>query len=448
MHDDLRDAVDRLMPDLREELDTLVRIPSVSAAGYDPAEVRRSAELTASLFAAAGIEDVRLLEIDGSHPAVFAQIPAPEGAPTVLLYAHHDVQPPGPAGEWDTSAFEPSERDGRVYGRGTSDDKAGIVVHTGAIRAFNGRPPVGVKVLIEGEEEIGSAHLADFLDTYHDLLAADVIVIADAGNWATGTPTLTTSLRGLVDCVVEVRTLKHAVHSGGFGGTIPDAITTLARLLATLHDKNGEVAVPGLLASDDTSLDLTEEELRAQAQPVAGMQLIGSGSITSRLWTKPAISVLALDAPPLTEAINQLVPMARAKVSLRIAPGDDPQRAMGILVHHLEAHVEWGAQVIVTPGSTGEAFELDATGPAYSAFREAFSAAWGTETKEMGEGGSIPFVADFAERYPEASILLTGVADPSSRAHGPNESLDLSELRNGVLAEAIALRLLAETVSG
>lgn len=444
MHNDLRDAVDRLMPALREDLDSLVRIPSVSAPGYDPGEVRRSADFTASLLSTAGFGDVQTLEIEGAHPAVFAYIPAPDGAPTVLLYAHHDVQPPGPAHEWETEAFEPFERDGRVYGRGTSDDKAGIVVHTGAIRAFDGTPPVGVKVLIEGEEEIGSAHLGDFLEKYHELLAADVIVIADAGNWAVGTPTLTTSLRGLVDCVVEVRTLKHAVHSGGFGGAIPDAITTLARLLATLHDANGEVTVPGLVASDETALDLTEAELRTQALPVDGIELIGSGSIASRLWTKPAISVLAIDAPPLSEAINQLVPVARAKVSLRIAPGDDPQRAMGSLAKHLESQVEWGAQVTITPGSTGEAFELDTTGPAYDAFREAFSAAWDAETQEMGVGGSIPFVADFAERYPDAPILLTGVADPISRAHGPNESLDLDELRNGVLAEAIALRLLAE----
>jgi acetylornithine deacetylase/succinyl-diaminopimelate desuccinylase-like protein len=443
MHNDLRDTVDRLMPALEEDLKALVRIPSVSASGYDPDEVRRSADFTAALLSAAGFPEVRLLEIDGAHPAVFAEIPAPPGAPTVLLYAHHDVQPPGPAADWEIHAFEPFERDGRLYGRGSSDDKAGIVVHVGAIRAHDGKPPVGVKVLVEGEEEIGSAHLGEFLETFQDLLAADVIVIADAGNWEVGTPTFTTSLRGLVDCTVEVRTLRYAVHSGSFGGAIPDAITTLARLLATLHDANGEVSVPGLVEEDATSLHLTEAELRAQAEPVDGITPIGSGSITSRLWTKPAISVLAVDAPPLAEAINQLVPVARAKVSLRIAPGDDPQRAMNALVTHLESHVEWGAEVIVTPGTTGEAFALDTTGAAYDAFRRAFNEAWATETVEMGVGGSIPFVADFAGRYPGATILLTGVADPKSRAHGPNESQDLAELRNGVLAEAIALRLLA-----
>jgi acetylornithine deacetylase/succinyl-diaminopimelate desuccinylase-like protein len=335
-------------------------------------------------------------------------------------------------------------RDGRLYGRGTSDDKAGVIVHAGAIRALGGKPPVGVKVLIEGEEEIGSAHLGDFLDTYQETLAADVIVILDAGNWDVGVPTLTTSLRGLVDCTVEIRTLKYAVHSGVFGGVIPDAITTLARLLATLHDEKGKVAVAGLVTDDDTELQLSEGELRAQAESVTGLELLGSGSITSRIWTKPSISVLAIDAPPLAEAINQLVPVARAKVSMRIAPGDDPARAMTALVSHLEANVEWGAEVTITPGATGEAFALDTSGSVYDVFRQAFAEAWGAETVEMGEGGSIPFVADFAERYPNATILLTGVADPASRAHGPNESQDLNEVRNGVLAEAIALRLLGQ----
>ena len=445
MHDDLREAVDQLIPDLESDLAELVRIPSVSAPGYEPGEVRRSAEFTAGLLESAGCATVKTLEIDGAHPAVFGEIPAPEGAPTVLLYAHHDVQPPGPAEDWDGDAFEPFVRDGRMYGRGASDDKAGIIVHTGAIRALGGRPPVGVKVLVEGEEEIGSAHLASFLDRYQDLLAADVIVIADVGNWAKGTPTLTTSLRGLVDCTVEVRTLRNAVHSGGFGGAVPDAITTLARLLATLHNEKGQVAVSGLVSADDTSLHLTDDELRTQAEAIPGLELLGTGSITSRLWTQPALSVVAVDAPPLSEAINQLVPVARAKISLRIAPGDDPQQAMRALQEHLEDHVPWGAELTITPGAMGAAIALDTDGLAGDAFREAFAVAWGATTEEMGVGGSIPFVADFAQRYPEAAILLTGVADPSSRAHGPNESQDLDELRNGVLAEAIALRLLART---
>lgn len=444
MHEDLRSNVEKLLPELLEDLDDLIRVPSVSAPGYDPAEVQNSAEMTRRLLSAAGLADARLLEIDGAHPAVYASSPAPPGAPTVLLYAHHDVQPPGPDEEWDTPPFEPIHRGGRVYGRGSSDDKANIIVHVGAIRSFSGTLPVGVKVLVEGEEEIGSTHLGQFLDRYQELLAADVIVIADTGTWDVGVPTLTTSLRGLVDCVVEVRTLQYAVHSGGFGGAVPDAITALARLLATLHDDKGEVVVAGLVSRDETTLDLTEEQLREQAESVAGIELIGSGSITSRLWTKPAISVVAIDAPPIAEAINQLVPMARAKVSLRIAPGDDPQRAMAALHKHLEENVPWGAEISVVPGATGEAFAGATEGWAWDAFREALTEAWGAPTAAMGIGGSIPFVAYLAARFPEASILLTGVADPGSRAHGPNESQDLTELRNGMLAEAIALRLLAE----
>ena len=318
-----------------------MRIPSVSAAGYDPAEVRRSAEATAGLLRAAGMQSVRLLELEGAHPAVYGEIPGPAGSPTVLLYAHHDVQPPGPREEWTSAAFEPVERDGRLYGRGSSDDKAGIVVHLGAIEAHGGKPPVGVKVFVEGEEEIGSDHLEMFIEKYHELLAADAIVIADSSNIETGRPSLTTSLRGLVDCDVEVRTLDQAVHSGGAGGVVPDALTTLARLLSTLHDDEGRVAIPGLVSRTAEPI-FAEEWWRDVLGVAAGVDLIGEGSIESRLWMQPAISVLALDAPPVAEAINQLVPVARAKVSMRLAPRSEPsdgtegthgpphrQRAMG-----------------------------------------------------------------------------------------------------------------------
>ncbi len=443
MHDDLRSAVDDLFPSLQNTLETLVRIPSISAPGFDSSEVRRSAEVVASLLSEAGFQDVRLLEVEGAHPAVFGEIPAPEGAPTVLLYAHHDVQPVGNLSDWDRDPFEPVELDGRLLGRGSSDDKAGIVVHLGAVMAHEGRPPVGVKVIVEGEEEVGSTHLGDFLAGYRDQLEADVIVIADSGNWRIGQPALTTSLRGLVDCTVEVRTLRYAIHSGQFGGVIPDALTVLSRLLATLHDGDGNVAIPGLVASASDDLDLTESELREQADTVTGLELIGSGSLTSRMWMQPAIAVLAIDAPPVSDAVNALVPAARAKVSLRIAPGDSPERAMSALVAHLEQHVEWGAEVVVTPGATGDAFALETTGRTTEAFRTAFEEAWGREPVDMGVGGSIPFVAAFSEAYPEATILLTGVADPTSRAHGPNESVELDDVKKGTLAEAVALRLLA-----
>lgn len=444
MHGDLTARVHDLFPSLTEMLADLVRIPSVSAHGYPAEEVRRSAEHVAGILRDSGFSNVELLELEGAHPAVFGEIPGPEGAPTVLLYAHHDVQPPGPAEEWRTGPFEPFIADGRMYGRGVSDDKAGIVMHLGAVAAFDGKLPVGVKVFFEGEEEIGSAHLGGFLDRYAELLAADVIVIGDSGNWRVGQPALTTSLRGLVSCVVEVRTAANAVHSGMYGGAFPDALTTLARLLATLHDEEGNVAVSGLVAYEADPLDLTEEEVRDQMGTVPGLHSIGDGGLTSRLWTKPAISVLAVDAPPIAEAINQLVPVARAKVSMRIAPGQDPSAAMNALRAHLLENVPWGADITFVSSEMGSAFHLAISGPAPTAWKEAMREVWGTEVVEMGVGGSIPFVADFSNRYPDAAILLTGPGDPTSAVHAPNESQHLGDLEKSVLAEAMALALLAE----
>lgn len=439
----LREAIEALFPITRDHLDRLIRISSVSAPGFDPAHVRESANVAAEILEAAGMPDVRLLEVDGVHPAAYGHLPPPDGAPTVLLYAHHDVQPPGDPEGWESPAFEPVERAGRLYGRGSSDDKCGVVMHEAAIRAHDARPPVGVTVFIEGEEEIGSEHLGQFLDRYGDLLRADVFVLADGANWRVGQPALTTSLRGLVDCVVEVRTLQHGQHSGVYGGPIPDALTVLSRLLATLHDESGRVAIPGLLEGDADPLDLTEDELRRQAACVPGLELLGEGNLTSRMWRRPAVAVLAIDAPRVQEASNTLVPSARAKVSLRLAPGDDPDRAMSALVEHLESHVSWGAEISVIPGARAHPHALEPTGPAFDSARAAFTEAWGTEPVEMGIGGTIPFVAAFADAFPDAAILVTGVGDPDSRAHGTNESIDLEELRRACLAEALILERLA-----
>jgi acetylornithine deacetylase/succinyl-diaminopimelate desuccinylase-like protein len=443
MHDDLRSAVDELFPSLRADLEDLIRIPSVSAAAYDPAELVRSAEATAALLREAGFPEVCLLEVAGAHPAVFAEIPAPPGRPTVLLYAHHDVQPPGPDGEWETAPFEPLELNGRLLGRGSSDDKAGIVVHAGAVGAFGGRPPVGVKVFVEGEEEVGSEHLPAYLAEYGNRLRADLIVIADSGNWKVGRPALTTSLRGNIAVTVEVRALRSGVHSGLAGGPIPDALTILTRILATLHDEHGAVAVPGLVGYESDPLDLTEDDVRSDFGVLPSVRLIGEGALTSRMWTKPSISVLAIDAPPVAHAINQLLATARAKVSLRTAPGQEGAAAFAALRDHVLAADAWGAEVTVTEVERGAAFRADTSDPRIGAFRNGLAAAWGTEVAEIGIGGSIPFVADFQRLFPEAAIVLTGVIDPTSAAHGPNESVDLGDLRNAVLGEAIALRLLA-----
>ena len=439
--EDLRAAVRDVLPSVRADLEALVRIPSVSADPSREGDVRRSAEATADLFRDEGFDDVQILSSNGGAPAVVARKPAPAGRPTVLLYAHHDVQPVGDLDAWDSEPFVPTERGDRLYGRGAADDKAGIAAHLAAIRAHGNDLPVGVTVFVEGEEEVGSPTLAAFLAEHKDLLRADVIVIADSANWDIGAPALTTSLRGLVDVFVEVSTLEHGVHSGLWGGVAPDALTTLVRLLATLHDDEGNVAVEGLVSGPAADVDYPEDRVRAEAAIRDGVHLIGSGSLVERLWTKPAIAVIGLDATPTADASNTLIPSARAKVSLRIAPGDSAESAQGRLTLHLEKHVPWGAQITVMPGrSNGEPSVIKADGPAYDAARAAFREAWdGTDPIDMGMGGSIPFIAAFQEAFPEAAVLVTGVEDPDTRAHGANEGLHLKEFERVCLAETLLL---------
>lgn len=436
------------MPRLEELLATLIRMRSVSADGYDPSGVREAGATIVGLLDEAGFDNAQLLESSNGHPAVFAELPGPDGALKVLLYAHYDVQPPGPIEEWETGPFEPVERNGRLYGRGASDDKAGIVMHLGAIAAHGDDLPVGVQLFLEGEEEAGSEGLPEILEKYSDILDPDVIVIGDGGNWEVGTPAFISSLRGIVSVKLELRTLESAVHSGLYGGVVPDALIALSRLLATLHDDAGIVAVEGLVSEEiDESLEVPEEMIRAQTGAVDGLDLIGAGSIPSRLWTRPSISVLAIDAPPVSEAIGQLVPVTRAKVSMRIPPGQDTAAALEALKAHLAANVPWGAQLSFYAEESGHPTVLPTDNFAVEAWQEAFREAFGKEAVEMGAGGSIPFIATFAELFPEAPILVVGAGDPTSAIHAPNESQDLGDLEKATLAEAIALRLLAERAS-
>jgi cysteinylglycine-S-conjugate dipeptidase len=444
MTSDVRAAVERVLPGVREDLERLIRIPSVSADPTASGHVRASAEAVVALLRGCDMEDVQILEVEGGAPAVVARKPAPPGKPTVLLYGHHDVQPTGDPAEWTSPPFEPVEREGRLYGRGAADDKAGVMVHIAALRAFGNNPPVGVTVFVEGEEELGSPTLGPFLSRYGDLLIADVIVLADSGNWDLGVPALTTSLRGLIDCFVEVQVLDHPVHSGMYGGVVMDALTTLCRLLATLHDDNGTVAISGLASGSAAPLDLSEERLRAEAGILDGIELIGTGPFVDRLWAKPTATVLAIDTTRIADASNTLLATAKAKVSVRLAPGDDAKSAMDKLVGHLTTHAPFGARVTVTPISYGEPFQIDARGPRYDAARAAFQEAWGRAPVDMGVGGTIPFVAEFAEAFPEAAILVTGVEDPDSRAHGFDESLHLDEYSKACLAEALLLEKLAD----
>jgi acetylornithine deacetylase/succinyl-diaminopimelate desuccinylase-like protein len=445
--DDLREALRDVLPQVRTDLERLVRIPSVSADPAAASHVRASADEVARQLDESGLPEVEVLSA-GGLPAAVGRRPASAGAPTVLLYAHHDVQPVGDVALWSSDPFVAEERNGRLFGRGAADDKAGVAVHCAALRMLHatgslGDGGVGVVVLVEGEEEIGSPTLPALLTEHRDSLAADVLILADSMNWRVGVPALTTSLRGGVSVVVEVATLEHGLHNGVYGGPLPDALTTLARLLATLHDDQGDVAVRGLVGESADPLDLTEDRFRAEAGVLDGVRLIGTGTLTSRLWTRPAISVVGIDAPPVDAAGMVLVPSARAKLALRMGPGDDAHAARDALVAHLEAHVPWGARLKVTAGEPVAPFRASTSGRAHAAARSAFADAWGVSPVEVGVGGSIGFLAPFVRAFPEAEVLITGVEDPDTRAHAPDESLHLADFERACLAEALLLRRLA-----
>jgi acetylornithine deacetylase/succinyl-diaminopimelate desuccinylase-like protein len=446
---DLKNRVRDLLPGLIADLEALVRIQSVSA---DPArlpEVEKSARKTAELLAAEGVAAEIVRAREGAPPAVIGERKGPDGAPVVLLYAHHDVQPENDPADWDSPPFEPAVRGPRLYGRGAADDKAGIAVHVGALRALGDDLPVTVRFFIEGEEEVASATLPELLRRHRARLAADVIVITDAVNWDIGVPSLTTSLRGLVRMDVEVRTLTHAVHSGMWGGLVPDAIMALTRLLSTLWTEDGSPAVAGLAPVADADaapaayVEYPEQRLRAESGAAPGTHWIGQGPAVEKLWTRPAITVTGFDAPKVAGASNTLVPVARARVTVRLAPGDSSANAITRLREHLARHVPWGAELTTTVVDQGEPTVLPAAGPAYAAARSALAEAWdGTEPVDMGTGGSIPFIAEFQEAFPGAAILVTGVEDPDTRAHGPNEGLHLADFERCVLAEALLLQRL------
>jgi cysteinylglycine-S-conjugate dipeptidase len=439
LHDVVRDLLPRVLADLGD----LVAIESVSADRARASEVERSALAIVGLLVDAGCPDARVVRANEGAPAVIARFPAPAGMPTVCLYAHHDVQPEGDPAGWATPPFMATEVNGRLYGRGVSDDKGGFAVHLAALRAFGGKPPVGVTLFIEGEEEVGSTDLAQLLEENREDLAADVFVIADSDNWAVGQPAFTTSLRGLASCTVEVRTLDHGVHSGEYGGVVPDALTALCRLLATLHDDQGNVAIAGLATAPAPAMEYPPERLREESGLFDGVDWIGSGSFVERMWCKPAVSVIALDATPVDKASNTLIPVARAKISARIAPGDDAAKALAAVITHLNDHAPWDAQVTVTEGETAAGSLVDFTGPYADAARAAFTEAWGREPVLIGQGGSIPMVADFGKAFPEATILITAVGDPDSRAHGANESLHLADFAAACLAETLMLNAFA-----
>lgn len=440
----LRDQVHAQIPGVLVDLKSLITIESVSADPARAVEVERSARSIVGLLEDIGCPDIRVIHADGGAPAVIGRFPAPEGMPTVCLYAHHDVQPEGDPEGWRNPPFEATEVRDRLFGRGTSDDKGGFAVHLAALRAFGGKPPVGVILFVEGDEEVGSVGLPQLLEEHLAELAADVFVITDSCNWGVGQPAFTTTLRGLAGCTVEVRTLDHALHSGVYGGVVPDALTALCRMLASLHDEAGNVAVAGLGVAAAAALDYPPERLRAESGILDGVDWIGSGSFVERMWYKPAVSVIALDATPVAKASNTLIPVARARISARLAPGDDAAKALDALVAHLNDHAPWGAQVTVTGVETSESSVIDFSGPYAEAARAAFTEAWGVAPVFVGQGGSIPLVAEFGKAFPQATILITAVGDPDSRAHGANESLHLGDFAAACLAETLMLDAFAQ----
>jgi len=442
--DALRQTVAGLMPVLRADLERLVRLPSVAFEGFPEEPVKQAAAAVAELMKKAGLPEVRLVDIPRAPQAVFGARPAQPGAPTVLLYAHYDVQPAGEDSAWTSPPFAPTARAGRLYGRGASDDKSGIIMHAGALLALGADCPVGVKVLIEGQEENGQGGIEEFVKANAELLKADVVVVSDVGNYSIGVPTLTTSLRGMAALDVEVETLEGAVHSGMSGGPAPDALIALTRMIATLHDADGTVAVKGLDVIEYDGAPYDEAAFRKDAGVLPGVDLIGAGSIADRLYGRPSINVIGIDAPLVDGAANALIPKARARVSVRLAPSQNPAEAQGVVAKHLEAAAPWHVKVKVTPRTVGEGFLAKTDGPAYAAATDAMAAAFQKDVVHYGEGGSIPLVAGFLEAQPTAEMILWGCLEPQCKVHAPNESVDLAEVEHCVLAEALFIAGMAE----
>ena len=430
------------------QLSALVKIQGIAWDAFDQVNLQHSAEAVAELMRQTGVfteVEIRRSEVDGKPgaPAVVARRPAKNGAPTFLLYAHHDVQPPGDLEQWETPPFEPTLKNGRIYARGAADDKAGILVHVTALEALvavlGEDFDLGVAVFVEGEEEAGSPTFRNFLNENRDILAADAIVVADSGNWTAEIPALTTTLRGLVSQVFEVSTIDHALHSGMYGGVVPDAMTAMIRLLATLHDENGSVAIEGLVQGEADSLPYTEADLRRDAGAPESLSLIGEGSILGRIWTKPSITVIGIDGQSVALSSNTLLPTVKAKISMRIAPGETPERALELLRKHLEANVPFGATISYGDIEMGKPFKATESGWAQALAEASLERAFGNKTAHIGIGGSIPFIADLNEVFPNAQILVTGVEDADSRAHSPNESLELGAFQRAMVAEALML---------
>jgi acetylornithine deacetylase/succinyl-diaminopimelate desuccinylase-like protein len=444
-----RKAVETTFPAALETLQDLVRIPGIAWEAFDASQLDKSAETVKQLFESTGVFDqVEILRagygqsLVGS-PAIVATRKAKNSKPTILLYAHHDVQPPGESSLWESDPFEPEIRNGRMYGRGAADDKAGIIAHYTSVKLLaeiaGSDFDLGLAIFIEGEEEAGSPSFASFLETYKDKLEGDVIVVADSGNWSTTVPAITTTLRGLVSLEFEVRTLDHALHSGMYGGAVPDAMLAMVKILGSMWDEFGSVSISGLISEENSDLAFSEAQLRQDSGLLPSTLAIGEGPILPRIWTKPSLTLIGIDYPSVALSSNTLVPSLKAKLSLRIAPGDVPERALEALKSHILAHNSLGAEISFGAVELGKPFSLGESGWGKSLVEQALSLAFGEKSVDIGIGGSIPFIAELERVFPSAQVLVTGVEDPDSRAHSPNESLHLDGFKSAILAQLLFL---------
>lgn len=440
-----KSAATAMMPTIKEELDQMVGVASVAFPGYPPEPVHQMADTVLRLFKDVGIENAALQEVPEGYPPIYGTLDGPEGAPTVVLYAHYDVQPAPPEQGWTSDPWTATKKDdGRVYGRGAADDKGGLAIHLGTLRYFDGSPPCTVKLIVEGMEETNS-NLESFVEAHPDLFACDLFVVCDMGNLAAGEPTLTTTLRGDVACIVTVKTLEHPLHSGVFGGPVPDAMMALAQLLATLHDENGNVTVEGVSSFEWDGMDFSEDDLRAGADMLDGAEVVGTGSIGSRLWSHPSISAIGIDTTSIDGSSNVLLPVAKAKLSMRIVPGSEPKKELDALVRHLETHAPWGATVEVERTKEAPPFRCETGGPGYAAARMALEEAYGSAPGEAGSGGSIPLLRTLQQAAPGAEFILWGPEDVAkSRIHASDESVDPAEIENMIVAQIRLLEHLAE----
>jgi acetylornithine deacetylase/succinyl-diaminopimelate desuccinylase-like protein len=440
---DLAERVAQQMPRVRDELAELVAIPSVADPRQFPAEgCARAAQWVVDAFRDAGFADIGLHRTaDGSDAVVGSRPAADPAAPTVLLYAHYDVQPPLDDAAWRTPPFELTEADGRWYGRGAADCKGNIVMHLAALRALGDDVPVHLRLVVEGSEEQGTGGLEDFVPGHADLLRADAILVCDTGNAAVGVPAVTVSLRGMVNVVVRVDALPTELHSGMFGGPAPDALAALVTVLASLRDATGDTTVQGLDSTQTwTGAPYDPDAFRADIGLAAAGTLLGSGTVSDMLWARPALTVLGIDCPPVVGSAAAIVPRAAARLNLRIPPGTLPDQALTALTEHLTRAAPWGVAVTVETEAVGMPFRADTSGPAYTAMRSAMQDAFGRDMTLLGQGGSIPLCNVFAETYPGAEILLLGVEEPQALIHAPNESVDPDEIRRLATAEALFLQ--------